>query len=130
MSPPIRTIILAVTTALLLAFPAVAQSDFQSCLQNIRTTALAQGVPASQLLEPAADSAQFDSESLWARLQGLAWQAASVLMVRGETGREWLADKLRAHGARVDDVCWGRGFGVPRGDTGGGELFWEGAAVN
>ena len=43
---PLKTIILAATTALT-AGPALAQSDFQSCLQNIRSDALQQGVPAS-----------------------------------------------------------------------------------
>jgi membrane-bound lytic murein transglycosylase B len=48
MSPPIRTIVLAATTAALwFASPAAAQSDFQTCLQNIRATAVAQGVPAA-----------------------------------------------------------------------------------
>ena len=51
MSPPIRTILLAATTALLAgsAFaPAEAQGgDFDSCLQNIRTDAMRQGVPAA-----------------------------------------------------------------------------------
>ena len=44
MTPLIRTIILAATTAIT-AGPALAQSDFQVCLQNIRSDALAQGVP-------------------------------------------------------------------------------------
>jgi membrane-bound lytic murein transglycosylase B len=46
MTPLIRTIILAATTAIT-AGPAFAQSDFQACLQNIRSDALQQGVPAS-----------------------------------------------------------------------------------
>jgi membrane-bound lytic murein transglycosylase B len=46
MSPLVKPILLAATSALL-AFPAAAQSDFQGCLQNIRSEALRQGVPAS-----------------------------------------------------------------------------------
>jgi membrane-bound lytic murein transglycosylase B len=46
MTPLARTIILAATTALT-AGPALAQSDFQACLQNIRADALQRGVPAS-----------------------------------------------------------------------------------
>jgi membrane-bound lytic murein transglycosylase B len=46
MTPLARTIILAATTALT-AGPALGQSDFQACLQNIRADALQQGVPAS-----------------------------------------------------------------------------------
>jgi uroporphyrinogen-III synthase len=62
---------------------------------------LAQGVPAGQIVEPAADSPQFDSEALWRQLQHSDWHGAHVLIVRGEGGREWLADTLRAHGATV-----------------------------
>src|SRR5262249_57071457 len=45
---PLKTtmIILAATTALT-AGPALAQSDFQACLQNIRSDAIQQGVPVS-----------------------------------------------------------------------------------
>jgi membrane-bound lytic murein transglycosylase B len=46
MNPLKTTMILAAMTALA-AGPALAQSDFQSCLQNIRSDALQQGVPAS-----------------------------------------------------------------------------------
>lgn len=61
----------------------------------------AQGLPPSAVLEPAADAASFDSESLWARLQAESWSGCSVLVVRGENGRDWLADQLRAAGAAV-----------------------------
>lgn len=67
------------------------------------TQALRQaGVPAAQIIEPAAEGAQFDSEALWARLQGMAWAAQRVLVVRGEDGRDWLADVLRKQGAQLD----------------------------
>ena len=46
MFPRLKITILAATTALL-AGPALAQSDFQSCLQTIKAEALRQGVPAS-----------------------------------------------------------------------------------
>jgi uroporphyrin-3 C-methyltransferase len=62
------------------------------------------GVPAGSIVEPAADSAQFDSEALWAALSAFDWQGAQVLIVRGDGGREWLGDTLRAHGAVVDHV--------------------------
>src|SRR5437762_1417325 len=39
-----RILLLAATTAI--AGPALAQSDFQACLQNIRADALGQSVPA------------------------------------------------------------------------------------
>lgn len=62
------------------------------------------GVPAACILEPAADAAQFDSESLWQQLRTRDWRGAAVLIVRGESGRDWLAETLRQHGARVEFV--------------------------
>lgn len=61
-------------------------------------------VPAAAIVEPVPDAAQFDSEALWRRLQEQAWGGASVLIVRGDGGRDWLAETLRAHGARVSFV--------------------------
>ena len=62
------------------------------------------GVPAECIVEPRADAAQFDSESLWERLREQDWAAADVLIVRGESGRDWLAERLREAGARVGFV--------------------------
>jgi uroporphyrinogen-III synthase len=62
------------------------------------------GVPAAAIVTPAADAAQFDSESLWARLQRRDWRGARVLVVRGDGGRDWLAERLVAAGAQVDTV--------------------------
>jgi uroporphyrinogen-III synthase len=62
-------------------------------------------VPASCIREPAAGAATLDSEALWAELQHERWAGASVLIVRGEGGREWLADTLRAAGAAVSFVA-------------------------
>lgn len=75
------------------------------------------GVPAAQILEPAADAAQFDSESLWLRLAQHDWRGASVLIVRGEgSGREWLASTLSAHGATVRQLAaYGRAAPVLSG---------------
>src|SRR5580704_15256913 len=47
MSPSVVKSILGAATTALLAFPAAAQTDFPSCLQNIRSEAVRQGVPAS-----------------------------------------------------------------------------------
>ena len=63
------------------------------------------GVPAAQTVAPAADSAQFDSEALWQQLTAQDWQAAAVLIVRGDAGRDWLAETLRSRGANVDHVA-------------------------
>ena len=52
---------------------------------------------------------RFDSESLWVALEarfgehGLAGKR--VLIVRGDGGREWLAERLRAAGASVETVA-------------------------
>ena len=62
------------------------------------------GVPPPQIVEPAADSPQFDSEALWQVLRTQDWQGAAVQVVRGDGGRDWLADTLREHGAQVGFV--------------------------
>lgn len=61
----------------------------------------AAGVPAQACVSPAEDAAQSDSEALWAVLRHEGWPERDVLIVRGEDGRDWLADTLRAHGASV-----------------------------
>jgi uroporphyrinogen-III synthase len=63
------------------------------------------GVPAACVVQPAADAATLDSEALWAQLQHEAWDRRRVLVVRGEDGRDWLADTLRERGAMVDFVA-------------------------
>lgn len=70
------------------------------------------GLPAAMLLQPPADSANFDSESLWPVLDAAGpWAGASVLIVRGSVegqageagrGRGWLAQRLTDAGATVD----------------------------
>lgn len=53
--------------------------------------------------------ARFDSEALWAalsnRLDLASLNGRPVLIVRGDGGREWLADRLREAGAHVQAVC-------------------------
>jgi uroporphyrinogen-III synthase len=63
------------------------------------------GVPAAAVVQPAADAVTLDSEALWAQLQHQEWAGRQVLVVRGEDGRDWLADTLRARGARLDFVA-------------------------
>ena len=68
------------------------------------STALRQaGVPPQALVEPA--GAVFDSEALWDRLRARDWSGRRVLVVRGENGRDWLAERFVAAGARVDFVA-------------------------
>jgi uroporphyrinogen-III synthase len=81
-------------------------------------TLRALGVPAVQLIEPAADAAQFDSESLWQQLGRHPWSGRRVLIVRGEGGREWLAGQLEAAGADVGFVAAYR-RGPPQFDAAG-----------
>jgi len=80
------------------------------------------GVPGAQIVEPAADAAQFDSEALWLQLQRDDWQFAQVLIVRGDGGREWLAERLRACGAQVALVAAYR-RSAPRLDATGQTLL-------
>ena len=69
------------------------------------TAALRQaGVPAACIREPAAGAERLDSEALWQQLRALDWRGARALIVRGEGGRDWLADTLRAAGAEVEFV--------------------------
>lgn len=61
------------------------------------------GVPEAALVEPLGEV--FDSEALWARLRTRDWQGRRVLVVRGEAGRDWLAEQLGQAGAGVDFVA-------------------------
>ncbi len=64
-----------------------------------------QGVPAENIVQPAADAESLDSEHLWAQLAPRRdWAVARVLMLRGDGGREWLAERLTEAGARVEAV--------------------------
>ena len=59
------------------------------------------GVPPRLIAQPPAD-AQFDSEALWCTcLAQRDWHGRTVLIVRGDGGRDWLADTLAANGAAV-----------------------------
>ena len=70
-----------------------------------RRALLAAGVPVTALLTPPDDVVRFDSEALWAVLRGrVQWAGSAALIVRGEGGRDWLADTLRQHGAAVHFV--------------------------
>ncbi|HEX7383042.1 MAG TPA: uroporphyrinogen-III synthase [Burkholderiaceae bacterium] len=65
----------------------------------------AAGVPDAAVVEPAADAEQFDSEALWERLQPRRdWHGTRALFVRGDGGRDWLAERLRDAGAAVEHV--------------------------
>lgn len=65
----------------------------------------AAGVAAHCIVTPADDAPRFDSEALWALLRERRdWHGASVLIVRGDGGRDWFAAQLRTAGATVEFV--------------------------
>jgi uroporphyrinogen-III synthase len=53
------------------------------------------------IVHPAADAPQHDSEALWDCLMTRGAMPRRVLLVRGTEGRDWLAERLREHGAAV-----------------------------
>jgi uroporphyrinogen-III synthase len=66
-----------------------------------RAALLQAGVPPAAVRTPPEAGGQFDSEALWQLLRHeIDWAGRQVLIVRGEGGRDWLADTLRRHGAR------------------------------
>lgn len=69
------------------------------------TTRVLRALGVSTVVEPAADSAQFDSEALWLQLAARDWQGRRVLIVRGTSGRDWLAERLRERGAVLQFVA-------------------------
>jgi uroporphyrinogen-III synthase len=69
------------------------------------TTRALHAVGVARVVEPPHDVAQFDSEALWSQLSARDWRGRNVLIVRGDGGREWLADRLRAAGAVTDAVA-------------------------
>jgi uroporphyrinogen-III synthase len=66
---------------------------------------LAAGVDRTALVEPPPQAMNYDSEGLWEELQFRPWSGKRVLVVRGEEGRDWLADALRARGAELEFVA-------------------------
>jgi uroporphyrinogen-III synthase len=48
---------------------------------------------------------QADSEGLWAAVAARGWAGRRVRVVRGEDGRDWLSEQLRAAGAEVAFVA-------------------------
>ncbi|OAJ51971.1 uroporphyrinogen-III synthase [Paraburkholderia ginsengiterrae] len=82
--------------------------------------------PAYQVISPPSgtdeDTARFDSEGLFAAIEtalGVAGlEGKRVLIVRGDGGREWLAERLREAGAEVETVAAYRRL-VPEPSIGG-----------
>ncbi|RKR42720.1 fused uroporphyrinogen-III synthase HemD/membrane protein HemX [Paraburkholderia sp. BL17N1] len=69
--------------------------------------------PAYKVISPPSgsdeDTARFDSEGLFAAIDtalgATSLEGKRVLIVRGDGGREWLAERLREAGAEVDTVA-------------------------
>jgi uroporphyrinogen-III synthase len=61
----------------------------------------AAGVDEARIVAPPAAAAQFDSESLWARIGAWPWRGRPVWIVRGNGGRDWLANRLVEAGAEL-----------------------------
>jgi uroporphyrinogen III methyltransferase / synthase len=82
--------------------------------------------PAYNVISPPSgadeDTARFDSEGLFAAIDtalgATHLEGKRVLIVRGDGGREWLADRLREAGAEVDTVAAYRRL-VPEPSIGG-----------
>lgn len=62
-------------------------------------------IPQKNIYHPAADDPRHDSEALWQSLSRIVPLPRRVLIVRGETGREWLGQKLEQAGAQVRRYC-------------------------
>jgi uroporphyrinogen-III synthase len=61
----------------------------------------AAGVDEARIVAPPATAAQFDSEALWACIEAWPLRGRPVWIVRGNGGRDWLANRLAAAGAAV-----------------------------
>lgn len=86
----------------------------------------AAGVPHAQLVAPQAPP--YDSEHLWPLLQGHDWRGARVAVLRGEDGRDWLADRFRGAGAAVHALATYRRC-VPQPDSAGRQLLRDAMAA-
>ncbi|CAE6963234.1 hypothetical protein R69608_06641 [Paraburkholderia nemoris] len=82
--------------------------------------------PAYTIISPSSapeeDTARFDSEGLFAAIDtalgATSLEGKRVLIVRGDGGREWLADRLREAGAELETVAAYRRL-VPEPSIGG-----------
>lgn len=96
-----------------------------ACVGPGSARALAEaGVPALQIVQPPPDAESLDSEHLWPLLEHRDWRGKLALMLRGEGGRDWLAQRLRECGARTQDFHLYRRV-CPRLDAAGQALLDE-----
>ena len=66
---------------------------------------LRHGIADQNIILPP-DSGRWDSEGLWGQLQNFHsdWHGKSVLFLKGEGGREWLADTMSSAGVAVSAI--------------------------
>lgn len=64
----------------------------------------AQGLADGQVDEPP-PGGPYDTETLWQRLRGRPWAGREAWIVRGESGRDWMARQLEDAGAVVRFVA-------------------------
>lgn len=69
------------------------------------TAAALRAAGVQRVVCPPDESPQFDSETLWPLLQPRLAQGARVLWLRGDGGRDWLIEQLRASGAEVEPLA-------------------------
>lgn len=62
----------------------------------------AAGVPAASIVQPPQDAASLDSEHLWPLLADRDWRGRRAIFLRGNGGRDWLAERLRERGAATE----------------------------
>jgi len=90
-------------TAALLAQPWPAGTAIAAVGAGTRAAVLTAipGAADAMLLAPAGDADMSGSESLWPLLQAMQPPPRRVLLLRGQSGREWLAERLQDAGATV-----------------------------
>ena len=59
------------------------------------------GVASTDIVQPAPGEPS-ESEALWRQVAGQGWRSRQVLIVRGEDGRNWLAQQFEQAGASVE----------------------------
>ena len=88
------------------------------------------GVPQALILQPDPGAPSLDSEHLWPVIEreaGVDWRGRLALLMRGEGGREWLAQRLAQRGAQVAAFALYR-RGCPRPDAAQQALLREALA--
>lgn len=86
------------------------------------------GLAPAQVVAPAQDASQFDSEALWSCIAHESWLGRRVLVVRGEAGRDWLAQRWQTSGAHLSFVAAYRRL-APRWDAEREQLLGQALAA-